>query len=582
MCGISGVFYRGQGDDNEVRSCVVRMNEFQNSRGPDAEGVFIDSNICLGHRRLSIIDLSKRGIQPMTRGDVTISFNGEIYNFLELKRSLKEKGVNFNTNTDTEVILALFEKYGADSFSRLRGMFAFAIWDEKKKELFLVRDRFGIKPLYYSTDGEKIVFASTVGAIEKSGFVEKNKNEDAFLGFLLFGSVPLPLTTNKKIHAIPDGSYLQASEKEEVIKRYYSSLEFFLNTKQKNNYKEEVKRILKESVNLHLISDAPLGVFLSGGLDSSAIAALASENRKSSLTTLSVNFEEAEFSEKKYQDIVSKKIKSNHKEILVRKQDFFDDFQNALSAMDQPTIDGINTYFISRVAHKAGLKVVLSGLGSDEIFLGYRNFKRAKLLRNIGKIPFSGLISKFSSGKYKKLEFLGVSEILGFYLAFRGLFTPKEVAELLGVTKEYVYEFIRNLEVRLFGDDLAILRKMNVVQLLSYLEVKLYMQNQLLKDTDFMSMAHSVEVRVPFLDHVLLECVAQISPKEKLKGHENKGVLVNAVRDILPAEIFERKKMGFTFPFDKWMRELPGVDSLSSREWQKVWGREVLKFFQGK
>ena len=327
------------------------------------------------------MDLSKAGHQPMKYGKLSITFNGEIYNFLELKKDLEKKGYKFKTKTDTEMILALYSEYGEKSFSMLRGMFAFGLWDDKNKKLFLVKDRYGIKPLYYFSDTEKLVFASTVKAITGSGLIPVVKNPKAYIGFLLFGSVPLPMTTIKDVFAIPAGNYLvrEADGRQKLV-QYYDSLEFFHN---KNNISfgkaaENVKQLLDKSINYHLISDAPLGVFLSGGLDSSVVAALAAQSRKNPITTLSIIFDEPEFSEQKYQRLVAQKIKSNHREIKITKQDFFNSFDEIFEAMDQPTIDGVNTFFIAKAAKEAGLKAVLSGLGSDEIFAAIRILRKRK------------------------------------------------------------------------------------------------------------------------------------------------------------------------------------------------------------
>ena len=331
MCGICGIYQTKKIDEAELKEAVKKMNASQKNRGPDDEGILIDSfsvyprryprqsaSIAVGHRRLSIIDLSKAGHQPMVfniwtsdvhrTSDVpklAITFNGEIYNFLELKKKLEKKAYRFKTKTDTEVILALYDRYGEKSFTMLRGMFAFGLWDQKNQKLFLVKDRYGIKPLYYYSDKEKLVFASTVKAIIQSGIVPLQKNPDAYIGFLLFGSVPLPMTTIKDVLAVPAGHYLvrEADGKQKLI-QYYDPLKFFnirtsdvLNIKIDDNFgTSDVQKIvsrtralLEDSVRHHLISDAPLGVFLSGGLDSSAIAALAANVRTSDVHNIDGN-----------------------------------------------------------------------------------------------------------------------------------------------------------------------------------------------------------------------------------------------------------------------------------------------------
>lgn len=578
MCGISGVFSKNGGES--FRDIVVRMNNFQERRGPDDSGILVSGDVIFGHRRLSIIDLSKQGHQPMRRGNFFITFNGEIYNFLDLKKELKNEGVTFVSNSDTEVILALFEKEGVRAFSRFRGMFAFALFDEKENALYLVRDGFGIKPLYYAKVGNDFIFASTVRAIEKSGIAEFSEDEDTKILFPMFGSIPLPRTTCKGVFAVPEGCFLKIKNNEAKLTRYHSSLQFFLEKSDDSpEHISKIGEILKDSVSAHLVSDAPLGVFLSGGLDSSAIAALATKSRQSPIKTLSITFDEKKFSEGVYQKMVAEKIKSEHIDVRVRKEGFLHDLSDAMSAMDQPTVDGINTYAISKAAHDAGLKVVLSGLGADELFCGYRNFHRVQFIRMLSH--FSGL--KYFSilgGKYGKFSFMQSGSILGFYLLFRGIFTPHETANLVGVDESHVFKVLGNLERDLFSEDRETLKKMHPVQLFSYLEMKLYMQNQLLKDSDFMAMRHSVEIRVPFVDNVVVKHVAKISPKRKLQGQYNKQLLVKAVQDKIPSQVYKRKKMGFTFPFEIWIREEGKIKE--NRHWSKIWTQIVLKEYEKK
>ncbi|MBI5305968.1 asparagine synthase (glutamine-hydrolyzing) [Candidatus Wolfebacteria bacterium] len=590
MCGIAGIYYKN-GKIAGLKEAVQKMNESQFHRGPDDEGIFIDeqNGIVLGHRRLSILDLSAAGQQPMIwhrddGGEIAVVFNGEIYNFLELKKDLRSKGYQFSTQTDTEVILALYNEYGEKSFGMLRGMFAFALWDNRNKKMFLVKDRYGIKPLYYYSDNGKLVFASTVKAIIESREVPIQKNSNAYIGFLLFGSVLLPMTTYKDIFGLSAGYYLEINaDGEKKLVKYYDALEAF-QKKSKDNFKEakiKIRSLLDESIRLHLISDALLGVFLSGGLDSSAIAALAAKAKSEKIKTLSIIFDEKEFSEQKYQQMVAEKINSDHREIKITKKDFFDSFDEIFEAMDQPTIDGINTFFISRAAKEAGLKTVLSGLGSDEIFMGYSSFKKASFLRKIQKLPeILKLPLRFFSlfgGRWSRLSYLENNTPLNFYLAIKGLFTPRETAGILNISVKEVNDFIDEL-TKLTNLQTYKLNNLDPADLLSYLELKFYLQNQLLKDTDFMSMYHSVEVRVPFLDHLLVEYLSSLAPEIKLGRSVNKALLVEATRDLLPQEIFNRSKMGFTFPFEKWLSSnVKGQMSDAKTHWSRHWAKEVLE-----
>jgi asparagine synthase (glutamine-hydrolysing) len=589
MCGISGIV-SSSGADERHKEAVRKMNLWQARRGPDDEGLAVFGPAIFGHRRLSIIDLSSDGHEPMSHGDLHITFNGEIYNFADVKKELLDKGYKFKTKTDVEVILVAYKEWGPESFSKLRGMFAFALYDGSKKELLLVRDRYGIKPLYLARTKEELVFASTVWAIKESGLIELTKNQEAQIAFLLFGSVPLPWTTFKEIFSVPAGSYLLWNGKEEKTIRYYDPLASFL--KKIKPTKEEaiqkIRGILEESVRLHMISDAPLGVFLSGGVDSSVISILAARQRKEPLTTLSIDFTEEKYSERKYREKVVAQIKSRHLETTAGAKDFYDSLEDIFSAMDQPTIDGVNTYFVAKAAKEAGLKAVLSGLGSDEIFFGYNYFRKANRLRFIQKLPkfikWPLLILAKMGGKFAKLRYFYHDGILNFYLGFRGLFNPGEAAKILSIKEEAVWNVVKKMESLLPSG----LGKLDPEDLLSWLEVNFYMSNQLLKDTDFMSMRHSIEVRVPFLDHVLVEYLSSLPTKMKLSKFP-KELLISAMGADLPREVWDRPKMGFGFPMEEWLEFAPEamlsgnkVKKASAKfsaghfHWSRFWATVIL------
>jgi len=597
MCGISGIVSFEKKEQKEIERAIERMDESQALRGPDDRGVFLFSNGGFGHRRLSIIDLSKDGHQPMewrnvNGAKISITFNGEIYNFRELKKELENLGISFHTNSDTEVILAGYEKWGIEMVKKLRGMFAFGLWDEERQKLFLVRDRYGIKPLYYYFEKKKVVFASTVKAIEKSEEISLEKNRGAFISFLLFGSVPSPYTTLENVLAVSASHYIEIDTSgNKKIVQYYNPLDFYIHKSSDTDpivISKKIRTLLEDSTRGHLISDAPIGVFLSGGLDSSVISALAQSERDNPITTVSVHFEEEEFSEKRYQDIVAKKIGSTHREIIVTKESFYNTLDEFWKSMDQPSIDGINSYMVSGAAKQAGLTVALSGLGSDEIFLGYANFRRARFIRKIQLLPkilklpllFFGSIF---GGKYRKLSYLHSESILEFYLSFRGIFLPSEVAKILSIPESQVWDFIKKLENELLVTNYELLVALHPTDLLSYLDLTLYMQNQLLKDTDVMSMAHSIEVRVPFLDHLLVEYISSLPAELKLSGRCQKQLLIDATKDIVPSEVWSRPKMGFTFPLQKWLMgrllitnyKLP----ITKFHWSQNWAVEVLKKF---
>ncbi|MDP1689419.1 MAG: asparagine synthase (glutamine-hydrolyzing) [bacterium] len=654
MCGIAGVIKKGA-RELELKESIARMNNTQKLRGPDDRGFFISEKdgLALGHTRLSILDLSSAGHQPMLypiphtlNPNLVITFNGEIYNFFELRKELEGKGYQFKTKTDTEVILAAFAEWGVESFSRLRGMFAFGLWDEVQKKLYLVKDRYGIKPLYYYSKSDELFFASTVKALKACGKIPNKKNEKAAIGFLLFGSVPLPHTTIQNVYGLEAGHYLEVNLTSNLTSsqdvnlsvknvKYYEPLDYFLRSDVPNiiplssdigshnigpfdikNTIQKIRSLLEESVRLHMISDAPLGVFLSGGIDSSALAILADANLGTSevpgtsdvrsigskrLKTLSIVFDEQEYSEQKYQQIVAKQIKSDHQEYRITKSDFENSIDDIWQAMDEPTIDGVNTYFIAKAAKEAGLKAVLSGLGADEIFFGYPSFRRASMLRKVQKglsifghrkslgLAMSRTLG-FLSDRYAKLDYLRYSDPLRFYLSIRGLFAPLEVAKILNISEAEVNDFIDSIAISYQLSAISS-HKIHPANVLSYLELKFYLQNQLLKDSDSMAMHHSVEIRVPFLDHPLVEYISGLSAglklkpdiknlKFKIKNSRPKPLLIASMCDLLPQKVWDRAKMGFTFPFNEWISEsslkAKSYQLKASSHWSRNWALNVI------
>lgn len=595
MCGIAGIYkLNNLTTPNDIQA-VRRMMDAQIHRGPDDSGLYHDKCIVFGHRRLSIIDLSQAGKQPMSNetcsecnrknGKVWIVYNGEIYNFFEIYKSLIENGHKFRSNSDTEVILHGYVQWGIDGLlERLRGMFAFALYDVSPltphvSRLILVRDRLGIKPLYYYEDNESITFSSEVKAMIQSKLIPVERNPDADITFLLFGSVPEPLTTIRNVFSLPAGNYITIENGKKRLVKYYNLIDSF--TKPTiDNYKNifnNTRPILDETVNIHLISDAPLGLFLSGGIDSSALVSLASDKRDKPITTLSIIFDEEEYSELPYQRIIAKKYKTDHIEMKVTEKDFYDEINNIFEAMDQPTVDGVNTYFVSRAAKQAGLKAVLSGTGGDEIFCGYESFKRIRLLKFIYSLPkilkFPVALSDSLNGSWSKLSYLQNNDHLSLYLTLRGLFVPKHVARILDASESEVKNVLESFKLQTPDSEL---RTLDPIDWLSYMEMSFYLKNQLLKDTDFMSMYHSVETRVPYLDHKLVNYIASINPTSKTNKNIPKPLLIKSINhshnsniksnranrpegrdrpDLLPNEIIFRRKVGFTFPFDLWMKK---------------------------
>lgn len=563
MCRIAGIIDFNKSLGYEIKPALISMRDVMTHGGPDDAGFYLnnDLGIALGHRRLSIIDLSSLGHQPMSNSDETIwiTYNGEIYNFQELKDDLIKIGYHFKSRTDTEVLIYGYEEWGIEKLLfRLRGMFAFAILDLRNPsyKLFLAKDRFGIKPLYYYKDKEKFVFASEVRAILRSGLVPDEKSLEAMVRFLQLGSVPVPLTTVKNVFALPSGHYIEITPEKFNIKQYYNLAEVFSSKENENISFEEAagqtRKLLEESVKLHLVSDVPVGVFLSGGIDSSSLVSIASQMQEKPLTTLSIVFDEKNYSESYYSNLVSKQFKTNHNELLITKSDFANELPKIFEAMDESSINGVNVYFVSKAAREVGLTVVLSGIGGDEVFLGYSHFQKARLLELFKKSPKllqKTLISMFYKFKgFEKLSYLNNFSTEGAYLLFRGLFTSLQIQALLGLSENELKEETQLAFNGPLGHEL--------VKSFDYFEFKHYLQNQILKDTDFMSMRHAIEVRVPFLDHKLFEYVFNLPASIKFHDKKvNKSLLVKALRNELPKKIWNRPKMGFTLPFNNWIKK---------------------------
>lgn len=530
---------------------MEQMTASQVHRGPDDSGLFQDRYVALGHRRLSIIDLSPAGHQPMPNKDGTIwvTYNGEIYNYRELAAELAE--CRFLSRSDTEVLLHGYAAWGIEGLlARLRGMFAFAIYDARTEpsRCLLARDRLGIKPLYYLARPEFVAFASEVKTLVGAGLAANQKNPDAIAGLLLLGSVPAPATGIRGVDCLLPGHYLVADARGVTIRRYWE-----LDGAEPRATASGLPQTLEETVQRHMVSDVPVGVFLSGGVDSAALVALANRS-KFSLATLTVVFDETEFSEAAEARGIARSFQTDHREVRVTSQDFINELPNVLRAMDQPTNDGVNTYFVSRAARQAGLTVVLSGLGGDEVFGGYKHYhwlaRHRGSIRRFSALPEvlrrAVLATAVSYGRVRgrenwmRLSSLenGVTE-QGLYLALRGFFAPQQVRALLDVDER---------TVRLLADEYL------GGPIFRHLEMRRYLHDQLLRDTDVFSMAHSIEVRVPYLDHILVGQASGLFWRNS-RGEGNKPLLTEAVGEPAVFEAARRPKRGFAFPFGKWMRQ---------------------------
>lgn len=574
MCGISGIF--GLERIDSPGTVVQRMNKRMGHRGPDAEGVFVSEQVALGHRRLSIIDLNDNANQPMTsyNGRYTLVFNGEIYNFRELKSELQYP---FQTESDTEVVIAAWSQWGPAALQRFNGMFAFALWDEEQKELFLVRDRLGIKPLYYAEKDHSVFFASEVRALLASGLIQKKLCKTALADYMRYQTVHAPDTLVEGVKMLLPGHYMKIADTETSITKYWSISECVRSIPLSDDeYRNQTRTLLSQSVSRRLVADVPFGAFLSGGIDSSLIVALMSQHLKDPVKTFTISFDESEFSEARYARMVAEKFGAKHTEIILQPSEFLKELPAALAAMDHPSGDGANTFVVSRATREAGITMALSGTGGDELFAGYEVFKRMdalrqrrwllsfpKWFRNLGgnmiQIRKRGLASwkmaAVLSADYFDLEYL--------YWVSRLMLTDNRIKDIA-----HFAELPAN---RVFGSVATEVGygtpgfKLPFLSQVSIAEITTYLQHVLLRDTDQMSMAHALEVRVPFLDHELVEFVLGVPDRLKYP-HTPKKFLTDCFSDLLIPEIVNRPKMGFTFPWQNWLqnelRDFVG-DSLS-------------------
>ena len=560
MCRIAGIISPGA-DPDQIKGTVNAMCNTLQHGGPDDEGIFLnkENGLAFGHRRLSLIDLTANGHQPMAdiHKKAWITFNGEIYNYRELKEELIKLGAQFHSNSDTEVIIQAYLFWGTAAFEKIQGMFAFALFDTAKNITYLVRDSNGIKPLYYHIQNKQLSFVSEIKALKQAG-VATESDEDWRIRFLAYGHIPEPYTTFKNVFSLPKGHFLRWDNKESTftISTYTQpdNTSLIYNADQAREY---IHNALKAAVNRQLVADAPLGVFLSGGIDSSIITLLANQQHQN-LKTVSIFFNENAYDESSYQNAVAAQIKGERFAHLVKQQDFDTYLPEIINAMDMPTTDGINSWFISKYAHEDGLKAVLSGIGADELFGGYPSFKRIKhigLLRMLPKSLFSAA-RYFKADRYKKLSYLQHDHYLADYLLLRGIFVPDDIAKILDTDVKQVDEV-------LFGDCSYPSIKNYNEQLASDFETNLYMQNQLLRDTDVMSMSHGLEVRVPFLDEEFRKVVQSIAPQIRFDNHPPKKLLIDSFKDLLPETVWNRPKMGFSFPLQQWMKQHADISNQS-------------------
>ena len=569
MCGIVGIVAHKSQVAPEM---LERATQSLAHRGPDDSGTIIlhdaDAEVGLGNRRLAILDLSPLGHQPMhdPESGNWIVYNGEIYNFRDVRRELEQLGANFISLTDTEVILKAYSRWGEKCVDKFRGMFAFALWDSKRHRLLIVRDPMGIKPLYYAQAGPNFVFASEVRTLLGTGLIPPRVDAAGLVNFLTFGSAYDPYTIVQGIRSLPAGHKLtwQAGTVREeaywdLVDNEGSSQPLARN---ENDALAKLTESLEQVVRMQLVSDVPVGVFLSGGIDSSALVSILSRGGVKP-STFAIVFQEADFSEGEYSRAVARKFATDHHEITVSQNDVLTSIPDSLRAMDLPTMDGINTYFVSRETRKAGIKVALSGLGGDEVFAGYGTFRTVPRMERFSQFwkhvpqpirsPLGAAFQSMASNNDQNRKLTSLirdngSSIHPYFLA-RMLFVPGQRDRLLRQHHEAVSEAGESQHALLAKS--MVLDPINRV---SYLESRCYMLNTLLRDSDFMSMSQGFEVRVPLIDHELAKSVLGLPGDWKI-NRTPKKLLVEALQDSLPEEIVHRPKRGFTLPFEKWMRE---------------------------
>jgi asparagine synthase (glutamine-hydrolysing) len=578
------------------------MTDYMRLRGPDAAGLWTTAGVALGHRRLAILDLDTRSNQPMVSGNgrYAMVFNGEIYNFRELRRSLERDGLEFRTTSDTEVLLSLFEREGERMLRRLRGMFAFAIWDLRLRELFLARDPYGIKPLYYARTSKGLIFASQVKALLASGLMAVEREPAGVAGFYLWGSVPEPWTLFRDAFALPAGHSLRVRDGVADAPVCWSDIRDHWREPDRPvtaaDLGERVNSALTDAVRAHLVADVPVSVFLSSGIDSASLAGLAA-GLGATVDGITVGFDD--FAGRSEDEVpVAAAVASHyglrHHVRRVSKAEFDEDCPRIIHAMDQPSVDGVNTWFAAKAAAEKGFKVVLSGVGGDELFRGYSLFReipRAVALgrvvaavpgaRTLLSLPCTYLARLRAQPKLAGLPSY-MSSVAGMYFLRRGLFLPEELPALMG--PDLARDGLARLAWPQFSQ--AQTGSVDDAAAVGLLESTLYLRNQLLRDSDWASMAHSLELRTPLVDSTLLQVLAPYM--SGFAAGAGKAMIARSPRKPLPEAVANRPKTGFSIPMGQWLsRAAQGRkgngDPTASHEpnWSRHWAMTVLKRMPG-
>ncbi len=595
MCGLAALYAYSAAAAPVDGTVLEAVNQAMARRGPDGEGRWLsaDGRVGLAHKRLAIIGLGGDGAQPMSvdtpTGSLHITYNGEIYNFRQLRRELEAEGVSFVSDSDTEVLLRLYQRHGRAMVSRLRGMFAFALWDEARRGMLLARDGFGVKPLYIHDDGETLAAASQVKALlaglKAAGRPRPPFDAAGHAGFFLFGHVPEPHTLYRGIRALKPGTTLWVDAAGPGREEAFFDVSSTLARVPDGGPGPDLAELLRDSVAHHFVADVPVGVFLSAGLDSATLTGLAAELKGADLDTLTLGFDEftgTAKDETPLAETVAAAYGTRQHTVRVAGRDFADDLEDLLEVMDQPSIDGVNTYFVAKAAAGEGLKVAISGLGGDELFAGYDSFSQIPaLVGGLGRIPGIAALGRLARGLAAPLggrmlppKAPGLLEYCGgygdAYLLRRALYMPWELDSVLGADMARDGLAALGIRRRLEQCQSAIgAPKARVAAL----EMTWYMRNQLLRDADWAGMAHGVEIRVPLVDRVLFEALAGAVARGR---GPSKREMAASPSKPLPGAVLNRPKSGFSVPVRDWL-EGDGGGGRGLRGWAGRVYREALK-----
>ena len=584
MCGLIAAFTDVTRIESAIRHAMQRMHR----RGPDGEGFWQEDGVYLGHRRLAILDLDERATQPMRSacGRYVMVFNGEIYNFRHLRDELSRQGVVFRTTSDTEVILALFAAEGAGMLPKLHGMFAFVIWDRVAKRAFAARDPYGIKPLYCATTASGVMLASQVKALLATGLVSREPDPHGQAGFWLLGSVPEPHTWYRGIKAIPAGhsAWIEHGRMTDPV-CWFDIGSIWRDAPAvvlpDEMVRAQVRDALRESVARHLVADVPVGVFLSGGIDSGALAALMVEAGARNVEGVTIAYDEfvdTHQDEAPVAASIAAHYGIRHHVRRVSREEFLADLPRILDAMDQPSIDGINTWYASKAVAELGLKVVVSGVGGDELFQGYESFEQLPRMvdrwRALSRVPgmqtagkFAGDLQARRSGNVRWRHAAEWAQTIGgAWWLRRSLYAPEDLPGLMGA--ELAAEALQGFEASRWVTAMSGVLPSDGKLALGQIESMTYLRNQLLRDSDWASMDHSVELRTPLVDAHLLASLQAMLPS--FSRHPGKRLLAEAPENPLPRAMIERRKTGFGIPVGRWLApSQPNAKTMDSRAWAK-------------